>query len=717
MAKPLLTLRFVDGVPGVYRLNGTSLTLLGSTFGSLESYNDNSENKGRNRVIQFDGKVYALLNNIVYVYDLANPTLDWQISHSFALASEFSSGLYQMLVNGVPHIVCTYGRPTGGMGAPVNYFRGVKFDGTTWTETGDQMTSGSISSDSTGIFGEIVFKDIFYFAGSSSAVTPTARIISYDPRSQAINEVATVGSHVQPVHPIIFDDKLYFVSLSSTAAFLFRLDANTAVAVGTITAGINSGSHRATWAVFADEYFGTPTMFWVGVNSGGSLQAYRFDATASPVNITNDVIPSGFTGLGVDYRMSCYVDQEANPGGKPEILLYGAGANSGDVATFMKWKGAYHEIEVLGTVGGAGQLGMVNDLTGGGDRVLFDNESNIDILEVENLSGSYRVRIDLKNSVMSPTNVRMSFDKKHSRPRTPATLLSTTDGVIGTDGLVVSGLVPPTVFDVVWDSGGDGILVGDHPSIGVEQFDEKQEFALRPDDINDLRIWLDAADAATVGLNGSDVSSWTDKSLNGLVFSQVTPGNQPLYEISALNGLNGVNYSAGDVLGPVAPPVSLASDNVGEIFIVMEPGSVDLNDMDVFRGVCAAPGSYNFQIRADTLSNSTGPEIRVEVGGTQDAIVVNNQSVAIGVPFIYNVSTNGGFWFLEQDGANIGSTVVAGGNNGDWFGDLVNFLTIEIGNSAGTFSGKIYEIIIYGEPISTSDRQRISNYLKAKWGI
>ena len=43
-------------------------------------------------------------------------------------------------------------------------------------------------------------------------------------------------------------------------------------------------------------------------------------------------------------------------------------------------------------------------------------------------------------------------------------------------------------------------------------------------------LWLDAADADTITLNGSNVSQWNDKSGNARHVSQSTSGNQPLYD-------------------------------------------------------------------------------------------------------------------------------------------------------------------------------------------
>jgi hypothetical protein len=45
-------------------------------------------------------------------------------------------------------------------------------------------------------------------------------------------------------------------------------------------------------------------------------------------------------------------------------------------------------------------------------------------------------------------------------------------------------------------------------------------------------LWLDAADASTITLNGSTVSQWRDKSGNGRNFSQAAAGLQPTYAMT-----------------------------------------------------------------------------------------------------------------------------------------------------------------------------------------
>lgn len=65
-----------------------------------------------------------------------------------------------------------------------------------------------------------------------------------------------------------------------------------------------------------------------------------------------------------------------------------------------------------------------------------------------------------------------------------------------------------------------------------------------PKSISSLIGWWDANDAATITLNGSNVSEWRDKSNSGFHVSQGTAARQPPYVTDSLNGKAGLNYGA-----------------------------------------------------------------------------------------------------------------------------------------------------------------------------
>ena len=66
-----------------------------------------------------------------------------------------------------------------------------------------------------------------------------------------------------------------------------------------------------------------------------------------------------------------------------------------------------------------------------------------------------------------------------------------------------------------------------------------------PTDIPGLALWLDASDAATITLDGSNnVSQWNDKSGNARHVTQATVMNRPTPSTATLNGLTAIKFEA-----------------------------------------------------------------------------------------------------------------------------------------------------------------------------
>ena len=67
-------------------------------------------------------------------------------------------------------------------------------------------------------------------------------------------------------------------------------------------------------------------------------------------------------------------------------------------------------------------------------------------------------------------------------------------------------------------------------------------------------LWLDAADASTITLNGSTVSQWSDKSGIGNHMTNAIASSQPLYSATGFNGRPALDFDAtDDFLGNSSP--------------------------------------------------------------------------------------------------------------------------------------------------------------------
>ncbi|NQU20711.1 MAG: hypothetical protein HQ567_05460, partial [Candidatus Nealsonbacteria bacterium] len=92
-----------------------------------------------------------------------------------------------------------------------------------------------------------------------------------------------------------------------------------------------------------------------------------------------------------------------------------------------------------------------------------------------------------------------------------------------------------------------------------------------PTDVAGTVLWLDATDAATITLDGGEVSQWNDKSAVGTNhFSYATAGQRPVVSSAAQNGLDVLTFDGLDdrLAGPA---VLTAGDDDYTYFAVWQP--------------------------------------------------------------------------------------------------------------------------------------------------
>ena len=96
---------------------------------------------------------------------------------------------------------------------------------------------------------------------------------------------------------------------------------------------------------------------------------------------------------------------------------------------------------------------------------------------------------------------------------------------------------------------------------------------LGPLDFGGLGLWLDAADARSVVLNGSNVSRWSDKSGNGNHAIQPTSANQPVYSLANRQlTFNGTTTNL-----PLTSPNFVAQRNFTFFFVERRTSNKNLN--------------------------------------------------------------------------------------------------------------------------------------------
>lgn len=223
----------------------------------------------------------------------------------------------------------------------------------------------------------------------------------------------------------------------------------------------------------------------------------------------------------------------------------------------------------------------------------------------------------------------------------------------------------------------------------------KPSGAFTPTSISGCQLWLDASDASSFTFSsGSVVSQWNDKSGNGRHMVQGTVANQPTRDVT-INGLSAVKFTGSP------------------------------KNMRTASGSTIAQPWMAFVVATDAGTGGAGRLLanRADV----------NAQVTIGV-----LSTNGAVYagtaFIGQGSAPSANaaqqiTVLANGASSQAWGNgtagsagnagsqsLVIGTIGSSGNDTNYHGGNIAELIIYNSSLSSTDRQAVEAYLKAKWG-
>jgi methionine-rich copper-binding protein CopC len=228
-----------------------------------------------------------------------------------------------------------------------------------------------------------------------------------------------------------------------------------------------------------------------------------------------------------------------------------------------------------------------------------------------------------------------------------------------------------------------------------------------PADLSNKALWLDAADAGTITLNGSTVSQWNDKSGNGRNVAQSNAAKQPTYSTGYLNGNNAISFDGtGRSLSAGTATINLSQPFnrfiVGK-FLTKSSQSV-IVDGNNGSGAGGQQVFYNGESAGSWRMACDAPAYAKSISyGTSD---FNNH--------IHFHNLNGASTYYSIDGATTlsgpgdpGST----GQPGICIGNIRNEFVTGYG-----FQGYVYEIILTTGTLSPADRQKIEGYLAWKWG-
>jgi hypothetical protein len=235
-----------------------------------------------------------------------------------------------------------------------------------------------------------------------------------------------------------------------------------------------------------------------------------------------------------------------------------------------------------------------------------------------------------------------------------------------------------------------------------EEEEESTSSVLAPDEISDLRLWLDGSDESTMTKNASNyISDWGDKSSNQLIFSQTTAANQPQYIPNALAN-QGVVYFANDGLSNKSNVLYMPDHTIVVLFKAYNTSAYEIFS----RGIHPA---MNYK-----LITQGGPIMLYQKGtdgGWKNCYALENFDMDWNI-YIASYAHSGDktmrLWM--NDSEECASEYYTGSISGS----LQN--RIMWSQTSGNFGrGHIAELIVYGRAITDTERRGLVKYLKTKW--
>jgi hypothetical protein len=212
-----------------------------------------------------------------------------------------------------------------------------------------------------------------------------------------------------------------------------------------------------------------------------------------------------------------------------------------------------------------------------------------------------------------------------------------------------------------------------------------------------LALWLDAADASTITLNGSTVSQWNDKSGNARHATQATAASQPTYVSSdaLLNSRPTVKVLAdAGLVGLIVPETSYR-----EVFCVGYYGNGIQSLATNTNTLLAGPsGAFNFE-RVIVLTNTSELVPYSGMGSNFTGTVYKNGDT-VGTSTLLPLPATS-MRFRRDSGLNVTQIT------------YLQYSPLTVGRN---FRGGFGEWVFIKSDLSGSDRQKLEGYLAHKWG-
>ena len=225
-----------------------------------------------------------------------------------------------------------------------------------------------------------------------------------------------------------------------------------------------------------------------------------------------------------------------------------------------------------------------------------------------------------------------------------------------------------------------------------------------PKTISGLAVWLDAYDASTITLTGSNVTQWNDKSGNGK--NAISASGTITYNLSPINNMPTITFAAGSSL-QFAITYTTTFRNV---FAVVTIGGLVNGSSYCVIGQYTGTSTVPAQVIAG-YSAGLG-DIQFSTYNRQILITTSPPSGFYNNTSILCTTTSTGNVGIFVNGSSQGLATNNAGGSVFTAGSATQYI-----NSRASLPLIIGEIIIYDGIITSTQQQKIEGYLAWKWNL
>jgi hypothetical protein len=215
-------------------------------------------------------------------------------------------------------------------------------------------------------------------------------------------------------------------------------------------------------------------------------------------------------------------------------------------------------------------------------------------------------------------------------------------------------------------------------------------------------MWLDAADATTLTLSGSNVSEWRDKSGVGIHHIQTTASNQPTYGIDSVYGKPGILFNGTSTFLTQSNTslFPISNTNTYSIFTAHRVSSNSANIHTIYRGVTGLERHwFRWQSTFANFLADRDPEGYISFASNNVGAMNGTSS------FVNDTTTSSGY---------INGTLIATVSKTS--SAISQYLAVG-GKPGELMSGSIFEVIVFNRVVTATERQQLEGYLAWKWGL